>query len=163
MELNDQPDRLISVVTYFYESTGAALDVVQRLQPAPQVTVAGILGAAVMSRSGTVGTLKLDSSTRMAETCPDFETIFPHAILSLKAVGSDSLKASEHFDSLGFGVNLLKEIGENLPAGGAALVLVIAEPWIEELSELVGGHKGVERYPVAPGASLGKARKRSSQ
>jgi hypothetical protein len=43
--------------------------------------------------------------------------------------------------------NLLKEIGENLAPTSAALVAVIAEPWIEHAGAAVGGTP-VERYPL---------------
>jgi uncharacterized membrane protein len=156
-----KPGRLISVVTYFYAAPADAIDVLRRLREArepPGVTEANVLSAAVMSASAT-GTLKLDAAIQLGDVAGgDIQAIFPPRILALKAVGSDALKASEHFEALGFSVNLLKEIGENLPAGGAALVLIVAEPWTEELRPIVGDHKGVERYALASGAPLGTAR-----
>jgi uncharacterized membrane protein len=167
VNLRAEPTRSTSVVTYFYESADAARDAAEAIQRAHRqsnVVLTGILGAAVVGSSEPAGNLRLEPAVELGDASSvDFAAIFPPAILNLRAVGIDAGKASEHFEALGFGVNLLREIGENLPAGGAALVLVIAEPWIEELSEVVGGHKGVERYPVAPGASLGNASKRSSQ
>jgi uncharacterized membrane protein len=160
VELN-KPDRSISVVTYFYAAPADAIDVLRRLREAhelPGVTEADVLSAAVMSASAT-GTLKLDAAIQLGDIAGgDIQTIFPLQILALKAVGSDALKAAEHFEALGFNANLLKEIGENLPAGGAALVLIIAEPWTEELRQIVGAPEAVERYALASGAPLGTAR-----
>jgi uncharacterized membrane protein len=156
-----KPDRSISVVAYFYATPADAINVLRRLREAhdlPDVTKADVLSAAVMSASAT-GALNLDAAIQLGDIAGgDIQTIFPLRILALKAVGSDALKATEHFESLGFNVNLLKEIGENLPAGGAALVLIVAERWTEELRPIVGEHKGVERYALASGASLGATR-----
>ena len=76
--------------------------------------------------------------------------IFPPSVLALGAVGAAAGGAMAHFTDQGFDNNLLKEIGENLPPGGAVLVAVIEEKWLAELSDTLAGYADLERFAMKP-------------
>jgi hypothetical protein len=82
-----------------------------------------------------------------------FDALFPPAILSLKPVGASADGALSHFLGLGFGVNLLKELGENLPARGSAIVLIMEEHWLRDLVGALGTGSSVSRFAMDPDAS----------
>ena len=41
---------------------------------------------------------------------------------------------------------MLREIGENLPLGGAALVVLLKEEWLSELKHVLGNEVYLERW-----------------
>lgn len=149
---------LFSVVAYFYESDKSAFQALlalQRIERERGLKTVGIVDAAVMSRADERRRLKIDRTIEFREAVEgQLGVIFPPTILARRAVGRDALAVSDHFAGLGFSVNLLKEIGENLPPGGAALVVVIEESWLDELRKVVGAYADVERYTLAPEAPL---------
>ncbi|HEX5911635.1 MAG TPA: hypothetical protein VFY54_00755, partial [Rubrobacter sp.] len=126
-----------SVVAAYYESPAQAQRTLQSLP------VNGELVDAAVMVGDEAGRLKL-----LSERVQDgaLEEIFPGSVLNLKATGREADKAQDHFVDHGFHKNLLKEIGENLPPGGAALVTVIEERWLTGFREMVGAPLGFERY-----------------
>jgi uncharacterized membrane protein len=80
--------------------------------------------------------------------------IFPPSILALGAVGAAAGAALAHFTDQGFNNNLLKEIGENLPPGGAALVAVVEEKWLADLSDTLSDYSAMERFAMRPDVTI---------
>jgi uncharacterized membrane protein len=74
--------------------------------------------------------------------------IFPESILSQPAVGVDAPGVTEHFSQLGFHSNVLREIGENLPNDGAALVVLLKEKWFDELNDVLSPEADLERWAL---------------
>lgn len=64
------------------------------------------------------------------------------------AIGAAAGAALGHFTDQGFDNNLLKEIGENLPPGGSAVVAVVEETWVGKLEAAVGGYADLSRYAL---------------
>ncbi len=79
--------------------------------------------------------------------------IFPPAILALGAVGAAAGAAVGHFTDQGFDNNLLKEIGENLPPGGSAIIAVVEEVWVDRLSKILSDYAELSRYTLEPEAA----------
>lgn len=80
---------------------------------------------------------------------PSIATLFPPSILALGSVGESTTAATTHFRDQGMDINLLKEVGENLPPRGAALVLMIEEQWLAELSDILR-ESDLERFVMRP-------------
>jgi hypothetical protein len=133
-----------SVVAAYYESRAHARRTLQSLP------VNGELVDAALMVGDEAGRLKLLSDREDSA----LGTIFPASVLRLRATGREADKALDHFVDHGFHKNLLKEIGENLPPGGAALVTVIEERWLTHFRELVGAPLGFERYAMESEAAL---------
>jgi len=55
---------------------------------------------------------------------------------------------AKHFSQLGFHANLLREIGENLPSEGAAVVVLLKEEWFDELSSVLSDEVYLERWAL---------------
>ena len=134
-----------SVVAAYYESQAHAR---RTLQSLPRN---GELVDAALMVGDDAGRLKLLSG---GESEGALEVIFPASILRLRATGREADKALDHFVDQGFNKNLLKEIGENLPPGGAALVTLVEERWLTAFRELVGAPLGFERYAMESDAAL---------
>lgn len=149
----------ISVVAAYYDSpadAASALDVLRGLRKRRAIE---ILDAAVMARAEGGKNLRIIET---AELSPKkaaaagavagglLAVIFPPSVLALSAVGAAAGAALAHFTDQGFDNNLLKEIGENLPPGGAALVAVIEEKWLAELSDTLSRYSAFERYAMKP-------------
>jgi uncharacterized membrane protein len=108
----------------------------------------GLLDAAVM-RMSAGGTLEIIDTAAMACARPGqclTGAIFPAEVLAVPSVGPAASAADAHFRDQGFDRNLLKEIGENLAPGGAALVAVLEENWIAQFAATVDPHGDVVRF-----------------
>jgi len=118
--------------------------------------------AAVLVREGLSDKLKIKET---AELTPKkgalggvlaggiLAIIFPPSILAMGAIGAAAGAALGHFTDQGFKNNLLKEIGEELPRGGSAIIAVIEERWAEEFAEVVKGYGKVTSYSLDAEAS----------
>lgn len=152
---SDKPP--ISLVAAFYDDEAKALDMLKALQKMEKDGSIQILDAAVMSKADESGKLKIDERGEFtakkgaiggAVAGGILAVIFPPSILALGAVGAAAGAAIGHFTDQGFDNNLLQEIGENLPAGGSALVAVIEETWLERLSQAIAGYADLSRFTL---------------
>jgi uncharacterized membrane protein len=152
-----ESDGLMSVVVYFYGSDRTAFQALlalQRIEREHGLKTVGVADAAVMSEAEERGKLKIDRTIEFREgTEGQLGIIFAPSVLAQRAVGRGALSVAEHFTTLGFKVNLLKEIGENLPPDGAALVVVVEEPWLDELRKAAGEFADLDRYALDPEAA----------
>jgi hypothetical protein len=134
-----------SVVAAYYESPAQAQRTLQSLPVNGELVDAAVM---VGDESGRLRLL----SERVENGA--LEEIFPASVLGLRATGREANKARDHFLYHGFPKNLLKEIGENMPPGGAALVTVIEERWLTHFRDLVEAPLGFERYAMESDAAL---------
>jgi hypothetical protein len=79
------------------------------------------------------------------------DEVFPPRVLALGSPGAKTDDATAHFLDQGLDVNLVREVGENLPPGGAALVTLIEEGWLRDLSVRLGSYSDLERFVMRPG------------
>ena len=147
----------ISFVAAFYADEEKAREMLTALEKLEKDGTIQLLDAAVMSRTGDSGKLtihergeltKKKGALRGAVAGGLLAIIFPPSILALGAVGAATGAAIGHFTDQGFDNNLLQEIGENLPAGGSALVAVIEETWLERLSAAIAGYADLTRFTL---------------
>jgi uncharacterized membrane protein len=149
----------VSVVAVYYADPPRASEALEILQNLRTRRAVEILDAAVMSRDVRSNRLQI-SETREprvrklaaagGDTGGVLGVIFPPSVLALGAVGAAAGAALAHFRDQGFDNNLLKEIGENLPPGGAAVVAVIEETWLADLPESLAGYTDLERFARRP-------------
>jgi hypothetical protein len=66
------------------------------------------------------------------------DKLFPEFIRATAPVGRPAEEAAPYYASLGLTTNLLRELGENLAPGSAALVVVVGEPWVATVEEAFG-------------------------
>jgi uncharacterized membrane protein len=157
----------ISIITAYYDEPRKAHHTLEMLKHLHEERSIEVVDAAVMCRPRDSDSLRIceswdaeghDCSGELTTAGGILGAIFPPAILELGAVGAATDTAASHFSELGFTSNLLKEIGENLPPGGAAAVAVIEEKWLAELTETLANHSGFERFVTrgdAPDGPLG--------
>ncbi len=147
----------ISFVAAFYADEKKAREMLAALEKMEKDGAIQLLDAAVMSRTGDSGKLtiheraeltKKKGAVRGAVAGGLIGLIFPPSILALGAVGAAAGAAVGHFTDQGFDNNLLQEVGENLPAGGSALVAVIEETWLERLSAAIAGYADLSRFTL---------------
>ena len=146
----------ISLVAAFYADEEKAAEMLIALEKMEDDGAIQLLDAAVMSKDDD-GKLsireraeltKKKGAVRGAVAGGLLAIIFPPSILALGAVGAATGAAIGHFTDQGFDNNLLQEIGENLPAGGSALVAVIEETWLERLSAAIAGYADLSRFTL---------------
>ena len=146
----------ISLVAAFYADDKKAQEMLQALEKMEKDGSIRLLDAAVMRRTDS-GKLtvheraeisKKRGAIRGAVAGGLLAIIFPPSILALGAVGAATGAAFGHFTDQGFDNNLLQEIGENLPAGGSALIAVIEETWLERLSKAIAGYEDLSRFTL---------------
>jgi hypothetical protein len=136
-------------VALFYGSQKDAFLALLKLQQIEQdrgLQSVGILDASVYSEASR-GRLRVDRTIEFREANEQrLSEIMTATVLNRRAIGHDDQIVSEHFSALGFEVNLLRQVGENLPQDGAALVMLLREAWYAELSELISRDVYVERW-----------------
>lgn len=149
----------VSVVAAYYEIPSEALVALGALRKLERCGAIEIVDAAVMSRREGGKSLQITETAELSKkklavagavAGGALGIIFPPSILALGAVGAAAGAAIGHFTDQGFDNNLLKEIGENLPPNGAALVAVIEEKWLAELSDTLAGYADLERFAMKP-------------
>ena len=74
------------------------------------------------------------------------DTLFPSRMLSGDAVGVGADDAKGHFEEFGLPVNVLRELGENIPPGGAALLLAFIHELDEDLQAVLTRCLDVARF-----------------
>ena len=146
----------ISLIAGFYADTAKAEEKLTVLQKMENDGAIQLLDAAVMTKT-IDGKLKITEQAELTSKKAAIggalaggllAIIFPPSILALGAVGAAAEAAIGHFTDQGFDNNLLQEIGENLPAGGSALVAVIEETWLERLSAAMEGYADLSRFTL---------------
>jgi uncharacterized membrane protein len=149
----------ISVVAVYYDDSRRAHDTLKVLERLRDRGAIEIADAAIMSQPKGSARLQITETAefggRTAAAAGAIAggvlgAIFPPSILALGAVGAAAGAALAHFTDQGFDNNLLKEIGENLPPGGAALVAVVEEKWLTELSDTLSDYAALERFAMRP-------------
>lgn len=150
-----KPSAPLSVLTAFYEDQGEAhssLDALKQLQKDHAIK---ILDAAIMVRDPINDRIKIlettevtarKGATRGAIVGGVLGVIFPPTILALGLTGAALGLAYGHFTDQGFEKNLLREIAENLPPRGVALVGVVEELWVATISEVISGYDDMKLY-----------------
>lgn len=163
----------ISVITAYYNEPRKAHHTLEVLKHLHDQGTFEVVDAAVMCRPRGSDALRIcesweaeehDCSGELTAAGGILGAIFPPAILELGAVGAATHTAASHFSELGFNTNLLKEIGENMPPGGAAAVAVIEEKWLAELTVALANDSGFDRFVMrgdAPGVPPGPAGERT--
>jgi uncharacterized membrane protein len=140
-----------SVIVALYEAAAQAQKVLGTLEPSGAGHGAKVLDAAVMTMDDS-SRLQIVAMFAGAESPGKLAAIFPPKIVSSRAIGPAADRAQEHFRALGLQRNLLKEIGENLSPGGAALVAIVEEDWVGRLASAIAGYGDLARYTMeAPG------------
>jgi uncharacterized membrane protein len=149
----------LSVIAAYYDETQPAQDTLKVLERLRDRGAIEIVDAAIMSRPNGSDCLQITESAELGRgkmTAAGaiagglLGVIFPPSILALGSVGAAAGAALAHFTDQGFDNNLLKEIGENLPPGGAALVAVVEEKWLADLSETLSDYSAMERFAMRP-------------
>jgi uncharacterized membrane protein len=150
----------VSIVAAYYETPSGASEALNVLRDLHKRHAIEIVDAAVMTRREGSDSLQITETAELSEkklavvgavAGGVLGIIFPPSILALGAVGAAAGAALAHFTDQGFDNNLLKEIGENLPRpAGAALVAVIEEKWLAELSDTLAGYADLERFAMKP-------------
>ena len=149
----------LSVIAAYYDETSKARGTMRALERLRDRGAIEIVDAAIMSRPNGSDCLQITESAELgggkmaaagAIAGGLLGVIFPPSILALGAVGAAAGAALAHFTDQGFDNNLLKEIGENLPPGGAALVAVVEEKWLADLSETLSEYSAMERFAMRP-------------
>ena len=147
----------ISVIAAFYADETEARDVLAQLKQMDKDGTIDIVDAAVMVREADGRRVKIKET---AELTPKkgalggavaggiVGIIFPPSILAMGAIGAAAGAALGHFTDQGFKNNLLKEIGENLPPGGSAIVAVVEETWLSKLETAIEGYSDLARYAL---------------
>jgi uncharacterized membrane protein len=147
----------ISVIAAFYADEGKAGDVLAQLKQMDKDGTIDIMDAAAMVREADGRRVKIKET---AELTPKkgalggaiaggiVGIIFPPSILAMGAIGAAAGAALGHFTDQGFKNNLLKEIGENLPPGGSAIVAVVEETWVGRFEAAVEGYVDLARYAL---------------
>jgi uncharacterized membrane protein len=153
MVRNIGSDAATSLVAWFYESPRAAFQSLLALEDVERgrgLRSLGVSDAAVMSGVSSSGRIRVDRSIEFHEEkgTGALNAIFPESILSQPALGADAPSVAEHFSQLGFQSNVLREIGENLPVEGAALVVLLKEGWFDELNDVLSPEANVERWAL---------------
>lgn len=128
----------ISVVAAYYEDPVRAHEALATLQSLRKRRAIEILDAAVMARVEGSKNLQITETAELSAK--------KAGLVGAVAAGA----AVAHFTDQGFDNNLLKEIGENLPPGGAALVAVIEEKWLAGLSETLSDYSSLSRFAMKP-------------
>jgi uncharacterized membrane protein len=150
-----QNDSAVSVMAAFYSSEHDAHLMLKSLEQMQRDGAVNLLDAAVMVREGESGKLKIKETAEVtarkgaaagAVVGGIIGIIFPPSILATAAIGAAAGAALGHFTDQGFKNNLLKEIGENLPPGGSAIVAVVEETWFERASAALRGYARIARY-----------------
>jgi hypothetical protein len=139
----------LSVVAWFCESQKSAFKALLSLQDMERtcgLQTTEIVDAAVMRESD--GKVCIDRTIEFREHEGRLGVIFPASVLEHCAVAPDVHEVAEHFSTLGLRVNLLREIGENLPESGSALVMLLEEGWLGELRDVIGDGVDVERWGI---------------
>jgi uncharacterized membrane protein len=149
----------LSVIAAYYDDTRKAGDTLKVLERLRDRGAIEIVDAAIMSQPKGSERLQITETAEIgggrtavagAIAGGILGVIFPPSILALGAVGAGAGAAFAHFSDQGFDNNLLKEIGENLPPGGAALVAVVEEKWLADLSETLSDYSAMERFAMRP-------------
>jgi uncharacterized membrane protein len=151
----------ITVVTAFYGSQTKPKATLRALKERCRDAAIALVDGATMVRDEGSGRLRISETI---EPAPEegasggapkgsiIRILFPAAVLRLMPVGVGSGAALNHFTRLGFHTNLLKQIGENIPPGGFALVAVVEEQWAEMLATAIEGYNDFTRYALDAGA-----------
>jgi uncharacterized membrane protein len=151
----------ISLIAAFYSTDDVARLVLDNLKQMHQEGAIKILDAAIMVHSEEAGKIQIKETAELsgakgaasgAGVGAVIGLIFPPAILATAAIGAAAGAAFSHFTDQGFDNNLLKEIGENLPPGGSAIVAVVEETWFARLSSALTGYSQISRYAMDPEA-----------
>jgi uncharacterized membrane protein len=144
-------DPATSLVAWFYDAQKdafQALLALQRVEHTRGLRSVGVADAAVMSEASR-GRIRVDRTIEFREGSEyALGEIFPPAILTQLATGADAPSVCDHFSQLGFRGNVLREIGENLPRDGAALVVLLKEEWLVELQDILHGEVYMERWAL---------------
>ena len=159
----EQTQSAVSVIAAFYSNENDANLVLQSLEQMQKDGAVKLLDAAVMVRNEETGKLKIKETAEVtgrkgavggAVAGGIIGVIFPPSILATAAIGAAAGAVLGHFTDQGFKNNLLKEVGENLPPGGSAIVAVVEETWFEQLSNALRGYSQIARYAVEADAAV---------
>jgi len=146
-------DAATSLAVWFYDSPRKAFQSLLALEDVEKsrgLRSLGISDAAVMTEAPSSGRIQVDRTVTFDEEGRSgaLNDIFPASILDEPAVGTDLPDVAKHFSQLGFHANLLREIGENLPSEGAAVVVLLKEEWFDELSSVLSDEVYLERWAL---------------
>ena len=159
MSKQDSP---ITVMVAVYDNeidASLALATLERMEKDEAIE---IQDAAVLVKEGSSDKLKIKET---AELTPKkgavkgvvaggiIGVIFPPAVLAMGVIGAAAGAALGHFTDQGFKNNLLQEMGKGIPSGGSALVVVVEEAWVEELTNYIKRSGTVKSYPLDDEAS----------
>jgi len=152
-----QAENAVSVIAAFYRNQDQANLVLETLQQMQKDGAVKLLDAAVMVRDNESDKIRIKETAEVtgrkgavggAVVGGIIGVIFPPSILATAAIGAAAGAVLGHFTDQGFKNNLLKEIGENLPPGGSAIVAVVEETWFKQLSSALHGYSQIARYAV---------------
>jgi uncharacterized membrane protein len=160
----------MTVLTAFYPTHAMAVRVLDSLRRFDEIGDIQLLDAATVTKDEASSRLAIcddidTAASRAPATSPGglISSILPEGVLSLGAVGAAASAADEHFAEQGFHANLLRELGENMPPGGAALIAVIEEKWVERFGDLIAGYADMDRFTLdAKAAAHLKERSRAT-
>lgn len=141
-------DAMTSIVAMFYESPKSAFRSLLSLREIEQhgLQSIAIVDASVVNEAPG-GRLHVDRTIEFrAADEQRLGQIFTAEVLGHRAIGVDDALVAGHFSALGFQVNLLREIAENLPSQGAAVVVLVHEGWFDELRDLITAGSEIERW-----------------
>jgi len=147
----------ISVIAAFYGNETKASDVLAQLKQMDKDGTIDIMDAAVVVKEADGRRVKIKETAELtprkgalggAVAGGIVGIIFPPSILAMGAIGAAAGAALGHFTDQGFKNNLLKEIGENLPPGGSAIVAVVEETWVGKFETAIEGYVDLATYAL---------------
>lgn len=152
----------ITVMVAIYDNevdAALALATLQRMEKDGEIE---LQDAAVLVKEGSSEKLKIKETAEITPKKAALKgaaaggiigIIFPPAVLAMGALGAAAGAALGHFTDQGFKNNLLKEMGEEVPSGGSAFVVVVAERWVKDLTKYVARSGTIRTYPLDDEAS----------
>jgi uncharacterized membrane protein len=147
----------IGVIAAFYADETKAGDALAQLKQMDKDGTVDIIDAAVMVRDADGRKVKIKETAELtpkkgakrgAVAGAIVGIIFPPSILAMGAIGAAAGAALGHFTDQGFNNNLLKEIGENLPPGGSAVLAVVEETWMGNIETALEGYVDLAKYAL---------------
>jgi uncharacterized membrane protein len=152
-----KPDGSLTVMAAVYTSEIDATLTLATLKQMDKDGEIEVHDAAVLVREGLSNKLEIKETAELtpkkgakrgAVAGAIVGIIFPPSILAMGAIGAAAGAALGHFTDQGFDNNLLKEIGENLPPGGSAIVAVVEETWVGKFEAAVEGYVDLTTYAL---------------
>lgn len=152
----------LGVIVAFYDEEKEADSILRTLKGLKKNLAVNVLEAAIVVRDPKSEKLRIKGGDRRAARKGVMRgamaggvigVIFPPSILAMGVVGAAAGAAVGHFAEHGFDKNLLTEIAEHLKPGGAAVVAVVDQIWMDRLTEAIHGYADLTQFSLTAEAA----------